>query len=173
MWPAGRRRMVRTSPSSCSCWLHLAGRPAGGSGGRCGPRGARPVASRGWSRRLSWRHRWPTACSAPVSRSSGTSTRTSPPTPQEKGIDVALAVDFVRLACTDAYDVGILFSRDSDLIPALEAVRDLEGGKTHVEVATWKGSSRLRFPDSQLPWCHYLSAEDYEACRDDTDYTAP
>ncbi|OHV35623.1 NYN domain-containing protein [Pseudofrankia sp. EUN1h] len=92
---------------------------------------------------------------------------------QEKGIDVALAVDFVRLACTDDYDVGILFSRDSDLIPALEAVRDLEAGKTHVEVATWKGSSRLRFPDSQLPWCHYLSAEDYEACRDDTDYTAP
>ncbi|WP_241842278.1 NYN domain-containing protein [Pseudofrankia sp. BMG5.36] len=29
---------------------------------------------------------------------------------QEKGIDVALAVDFVRLACEGAYDVGVLFS---------------------------------------------------------------
>jgi uncharacterized LabA/DUF88 family protein len=87
---------------------------------------------------------------------------------QEKGIDVALAVDFVRLACEDAYDVGVLVSRDTDLVPALEAVRDLNG---HVEVATWKGASRLRFPDSQLPWCHYLDAADYEACRDDTDYT--
>jgi uncharacterized LabA/DUF88 family protein len=90
---------------------------------------------------------------------------------QEKGIDVALAVDFVRLACESAYDVGVLFSRDTDLVPALEAVCDLEVGIAHVEVATWKGASRLRFPDSRLPWCHYLDVDDYEACRDDTDYT--
>jgi uncharacterized LabA/DUF88 family protein len=92
---------------------------------------------------------------------------------QEKGIDVALAVDFVRLACEGGYDVGILFSRDTDLVPALEAVRGLGSGRAHVEVATWAGTSRLRFPDSQLPWCHYLNADDYQACRDDTDYTAP
>ncbi|CAO5157577.1 conserved hypothetical protein [Frankia sp. AiPs1] len=88
---------------------------------------------------------------------------------QEKGIDVALAVDFVRLACEDAYDIGVLFSRDTDLVPALEAVRDLG---VHVEVASWKGTSRLRFPDSQLPWCHYLDTDDYATCRDYTDYTA-
>jgi uncharacterized LabA/DUF88 family protein len=29
-------------------------------------------------------------------------------------VDVALAVDFVRLARENAYDVGILFSRDTD-----------------------------------------------------------
>nr|MDT0667632.1 hypothetical protein [Micromonospora sp. DSM 115978] len=68
-----------------------------------------------------------------------------------------------------ADDVGVLFSRDTDLIPALETVRDLDG---HVEVASWKGASRLRFPDSQLPWCHYLDADDYGACRDYTDYAA-
>jgi NYN domain len=90
---------------------------------------------------------------------------------QEKGIDVALAVDFVRLACEGAFDVGVLFSRDTDLLPALEAVRDLSTGGVHVEVATWRGLSRLRYPDSQLPWCHYLDGSDYEACRDDTDYT--
>nr|WP_241251195.1 NYN domain-containing protein [Candidatus Protofrankia californiensis] len=95
-----------------------------------------------------------------------------PVTPaQEKGIDVALAVDFVRLACEGAFDIGVLFSRDTDLIPALEAVRDLGTGGVHVEVATWRGLSRLRYPDSQLPWCHYLDAADYEACRDNTDYT--
>jgi uncharacterized LabA/DUF88 family protein len=88
---------------------------------------------------------------------------------QEKGIDVALAVDLVRLACEGAYDVGVLFSRDTDLVPALETVRDLGA---HVEVASWKGTSRLRIPDSQLPWCHYLDAADYAACRDYTDYTA-
>ncbi|WP_035921270.1 NYN domain-containing protein [Frankia sp. QA3] len=88
---------------------------------------------------------------------------------REKGIDVALAVDFVRLACEEAYDVGVLFSRDTDLVPALETVRDLGA---HVEVASWKGTSRLRFPDSQLPWCHYLDADDHAACLDHTDYTA-
>ncbi|WP_232793924.1 MULTISPECIES: NYN domain-containing protein [Pseudofrankia] len=88
---------------------------------------------------------------------------------QEKGIDVALAVDLVRLACEGAYDVGVLFSRDTDLVPALETVKDL--GR-HVEGASWKGTSRLRFPDSQLPWCHYLDADDYAGCRDHTDYTA-
>jgi uncharacterized LabA/DUF88 family protein len=90
---------------------------------------------------------------------------------QEKGIDVALAVDFVRLAGEGAFDVGVLFSRDTDLVPALEAARDLRGGGVHVEVATWRGLSRLRFPGSQLPWCHYLDVADYEACRDRTDYT--
>lgn len=42
--------------------------------------------------------------------------------PREKGIDVALAIDFVRLAIEDLYDVGILVSGDTDLKPALEAV---------------------------------------------------
>ena len=41
---------------------------------------------------------------------------------QEKGIDVALAVDFVRLAIEGAYDVGIVFSGDTDLLPAMETV---------------------------------------------------
>jgi uncharacterized LabA/DUF88 family protein len=34
--------------------------------------------------------------------------------PLEKGVDVALAIDFVRLALERAYDVGILVSRDTD-----------------------------------------------------------
>jgi hypothetical protein len=34
---------------------------------------------------------------------------------QEKGVDVALAVDFVMLAVTGAHDVGILVSTDTDL----------------------------------------------------------
>lgn len=42
--------------------------------------------------------------------------------PQEKGIDVALAVDFVAMAVRGEYDIGIIVSTDTDLIPALEAV---------------------------------------------------
>ena len=88
--------------------------------------------------------------------------------PQEKGIDVALAIDFLRLAVQGAYDVGIIASHDSDLVPALEAVRDMH--LAHVEVAGWSRRNRLQFPESRLPWHHDLYEADFEAVRDDTDY---
>lgn len=87
---------------------------------------------------------------------------------QEKGVDVALAVDLVRLAITGAFDVAILFSRDTDLMPALETIRALRAA--WVEVAGWANSSRLRFTDGG-PWCHSLDQEDYLQVRDATNYT--
>ena len=84
----------------------------------------------------------------------------------EKGVDVALAVDFVRLAASGTYDVGVLFSMDTDLVPALEAGRDY----AHVEVAAWKGSNRRLAIGQNLPWCHFLDRGDYDAVRDGTDY---
>ena len=56
---------------------------------------------------------------------------------QEKGIDVVLAIDFVRLAIGGAYDVGVIMSTDSDLQPALEFVRGHDPGRLHVAVAAW------------------------------------
>src|SRR5438477_471755 len=41
---------------------------------------------------------------------------------EEKGIDVALAIDFVMTAVRGDYDVGVVVSTDTDLKPALEAV---------------------------------------------------
>jgi uncharacterized LabA/DUF88 family protein len=90
--------------------------------------------------------------------------------PQEKGIDVSLAIDFLRLASAGAYDVGIIVSHDTDLIPALEAVYELRAA--HVEVAGWHKRNRLQFLDSKLPWHHNLFETDYAAVRDDTDYLA-
>lgn len=90
--------------------------------------------------------------------------------PQEKGIDVALAVDLVRLATQGAYDVGVVFSRDTDLMPALEAVREIKTSPVHLEVATWKGAGRLQFPSTNLPWCHFLSEIDYQGMQDSTNY---
>jgi uncharacterized LabA/DUF88 family protein len=86
---------------------------------------------------------------------------------REKGIDVALAIDVVRHAMLGRFDVGVVVSRDTDLIPALEAVRELGG--PHIEVATWEGSSRLRLPGQSL-WCHMLSEGDFKAVRDPTYY---
>jgi len=95
---------------------------------------------------------------------------------QEKGVDVALAVDFVMLAVTGGYDVGILVSTDTDLKPALEAVAALgRNRQPHCEVAAWASSQavpRLRITGAKL-WCHYLRVEDYRGMVDPTDYTTP
>jgi hypothetical protein len=46
---------------------------------------------------------------------------------EEKGIDVALAIDFVTMAVRGEYDVGVIMSTDTDLKPALEAVAQMRG----------------------------------------------
>lgn len=100
--------------------------------------------------------------------------------PREKGIDVQLAVDLVLGAVQDEYDVAVVFSGDSDLLPAIRAAMTI--GK-HIEVAAWSPSEQwaTRIPGRGLPplsdgrprklWCHYLNAEDFRFTRDDTDYT--
>ncbi|MGI8448218.1 MAG: NYN domain-containing protein [Streptosporangiaceae bacterium] len=85
--------------------------------------------------------------------------------PVEKGIDVAVAVDLMRLAFGRQYDALVLFSSDSDLMPALEAVVEMR--LTHVEVACWRGGNQLRFPGTSLPWCHSLTDSDWTAVVDD------
>jgi uncharacterized LabA/DUF88 family protein len=52
--------------------------------------------------------------------------------PEEKGVDVELAIDFVRLALDDAFDVGVLASGDTDLVPALKFVAERFPEKTLV-----------------------------------------
>lgn len=94
--------------------------------------------------------------------------------PQEKGVDVLLALDFALMAVREEYDVGILMSHDSDLAPALEAVVHLDGPAC--QVAAWAAPQRpgLRFsvPGRRI-WCHYLTAADYAAVADPRDYTRP
>ena len=90
--------------------------------------------------------------------------------PQEKGIDVALAVDLVRLAIQGAYDVGVMMSTDNDLLPALETVRDHGPSGCYIEVAAWgtKGQNqRISLPGL---WCHWLGQADYTAVEDRTKY---
>ena len=90
---------------------------------------------------------------------------------REKGIDVLIALDLAEGASNDEYDVAILMSADSDLIPALERVLGL--GK-RVEVASWKSAafqSRLRVRGRSV-WCHWLDQTNYQNLRDPTDYTS-
>lgn len=69
----------------------------------------------------------------------------------------------------DQFDVAILFSSDTDLIPAVEAVRQI--GK-RCEVAAWRPLSgygnglRMRGV-----WCHWLDMADYDRLHDPVNYT--
>jgi hypothetical protein len=91
--------------------------------------------------------------------------------PQEKGVDVALAVDLIETALLSSYDVGIVFSGDTDLLPAIEVA--FRRTPPHIEIACWRGARPLWFPDGlaanpprYLPYCHFLDKDDFEATLD-------
>ena len=91
---------------------------------------------------------------------------------EEKGVDVLLALHLALGARDDLYDVAVVVSADTDLLPAIEEAVRL--GK-RVETATWwappQPQRALRIPGRSL-WNHYLDADDFDAVRDDTDYLA-
>ncbi len=55
---------------------------------------------------------------------------------EEKGVDVALAVDFVVMAVEGKYDIGVIASTDTDLLAAIEYV--ISRPNVTVEVAAWR-----------------------------------
>jgi uncharacterized LabA/DUF88 family protein len=90
-------------------------------------------------------------------------------TGREKGIDVLLALAIAIGAERDDYDVCILCSADTDLLPALEHARSM--GKV-VEVSGWKPENGYvnRLHLDRL-WCHWLNRQDFDSVADRTDYT--
>ena len=88
--------------------------------------------------------------------------------PEEKGIDVEIALDIVGAD----YDVAILCSADTDLLPPVERVIHDESNRI-VEVAGWRHPNyRQRLSsDAHNLWCHWLQQGDYETVRAETDYT--
>ena len=91
---------------------------------------------------------------------------------QEKGIDTALAIDFVTMAVDGEYDLGVIMSTDTDLLPALEFVHNRFFGARHVAVAAWsspQSNRRLFIPGANI-WCHWLNRDDYNAVADPTNY---
>lgn len=86
--------------------------------------------------------------------------------PREKGVDVHLAIDLVERAIDKEYEVAIVFTHDTDLIPAIDlALRR----KAHVEVGSWDGRNRLTSKVVKL-WNHALYEEDFIAVRDTRTY---
>ena len=92
-------------------------------------------------------------------------------TAQEKGIDVWLAVDLIAEGIANAHDAIVVMSSDTDLVPAIEYVRDHTG--THVELACWNAPGiypmSMKGPDGKgrRPFCHFLGAEVFDrVCQD-------
>ncbi len=96
--------------------------------------------------------------------------------PVEKGIDVRLALDAVRLARKRQFDVALIFSQDQDLAEVADEVRDIaqEQGRW-IKVAS-------AFPDSPIARNHRgidrtdwvrIDRAMYEACLDYRDYRRP
>ena len=95
--------------------------------------------------------------------------------PRQKGVDVELAAHLIRMARKD-YDIAIVASGDTDLLPAIETVYETRGTQDtpRVCVVGYTGfPKRLRLRDTRGPvlYCFYISAEDYAAISDPVDYT--
>jgi len=88
---------------------------------------------------------------------------------EEKGVDVALAVDLVVMAVENQYDIGVVASTDTDLLAAIEYVITRPG--ITVEVAAWRNGSRkeLAMPGIHM-WSHRLVKADYDQVADYRDY---
>lgn len=94
-------------------------------------------------------------------------------TPQEKGIDVRLALDVIRLARNNQLDVAVIFSQDQDLAEVADDVREISAAAGRwIKVA-------CAFPDSptatakrgiaKTDWFRIDRAL-YDSCLDPSDY---
>ncbi len=98
---------------------------------------------------------------------------------RQKGVDVELAVDVIRMAMGDKgdkFEIGIVLSTDTDLMPAIEAVYRLRGANAVPRICVVRYGDlpkRLNFSGrANLGGlhCFQITREDYEAVRDLTDY---
>lgn len=91
---------------------------------------------------------------------------------REKGVDVLMALDISIGARSDQFDVAIIASADTDLIPALE---DALRVSKRVETAAWgspgNSAGPLRVKGRNL-WNHYLGQTHFDLVRDETNYLA-
>jgi len=92
---------------------------------------------------------------------------------EEKGVDVRLALDVIRLANQQAYDVGVIFSQDQDLTEVADEIRSIARMQ-----ARWIKLASA-FPDAptrrnrrgidRTGWIR-IDQPTYDACIDPRDY---
>ena len=88
--------------------------------------------------------------------------------PQEKGIDVLTALNFVEMAQSGDFDLVILMSHDTGLFPDLKMASSVR--RVSVESAGWKGLNKLRIGGEKL-FHTFLTFEDFSSSIDLKDYS--
>jgi uncharacterized LabA/DUF88 family protein len=89
---------------------------------------------------------------------------------EEKGVDVQFAIDAMTMGLLGDYDLAILATCDTDLLPVVEGLQILKekSGTPDVAVIGWAGTSQhLEIPNVPIRW---IGRRDYEVVRDRTDY---
>lgn len=99
---------------------------------------------------------------------------TRPDKGREKGIDVRIALDIVRLAREDSYDVALIFSQDQDLSEAADEVRAIarESGRWIFIASAYPDGSSNRRGINKTDWIRF-SRMTYDGCIDPRDYRQP
>ena len=88
--------------------------------------------------------------------------------PQEKGIDVLTALNFVEMAQSGDFDLVILMTHDTDLQPALKMASRAKG--VRIESAGWSGLNKLRTKEFNL-FHTFITLEDFQNSIDRKDYS--
>ena len=65
----------------------------------------------------------------------------------EKGVDVRLAVDIVTMAQAKKYDIAMVVSSDTDLIPAMQAAQTMKREVLHIGFEHQPSLSLIRYAD--------------------------
>jgi hypothetical protein len=90
--------------------------------------------------------------------------------PVEKGIDVQLALAVAEAILTNTADVAVLFTHDTDLLPAVEMVARLKGPR-RIETASW-GSGAFGQRLREVPGVHHhrISGKVFELVEEPVNY---
>jgi len=95
---------------------------------------------------------------------------------QEKGVDVSIAIDLIRLTYEKAYEVAILISGDHDLGPAVKLAKEIASGQNRQlafeGVCPWEPGKYEQRGIPGTEWVR-LSKQTYDACHDPKDYRGP
>lgn len=95
---------------------------------------------------------------------------------QEKGVDVKIAIDMIRLTYEQQYDVAIILSQDRDFEPAISLAKNIANSQKRQLVfeshfiTGASGDSKRGIPGTiWMP----IDKVTYDACLDPTDYLHP
>lgn len=92
---------------------------------------------------------------------------------EEKGIDVRIAIDMIRLAHHNLYDVAVLFSQDQDLAEVAKEIRTIAHEQDRwIKIASafpLSSVSRNKRGINNTDWIK-MDRATYERCIDRTDY---